>query len=99
MGRETSCVQGFIKLGLVDSFRMFIQQELGRYLLSPDPSWGPEASVHRVDVFQQEKGHGNDRGSHEDWSSVFRPLYKDLLKMKKSGVTREILTEKGVVTG
>lgn len=56
-------------------------------------------SSNKAESYLQEKGHGNDRGSHKGWSSVLRPLYRDLLKMKKSGVMREILTEKGVVTG
>lgn len=44
---------GLIKLGLDDSFRRFVQQELGRCLLSPDPSWSPEVCAGRVDVFRR----------------------------------------------
>lgn len=64
MGRETGCVQGLIKLGLDDSFRMFVQQELQRCLLSPDPPCSPAVCARMVDVFQQcwshlqEKAHG-----------------------------------------
>ena len=53
VGQETGCVQGLIKLGLGDSFCMFVQQELRRCLLSPDPPWGPEVCAHRAEAFQQ----------------------------------------------
>lgn len=37
-------------------------------------------SSYKALSYLQEKGHGNNQGSHEGQSSALRPLYPDLLK-------------------
>lgn len=75
MGRETGCVQGFIKLGLDDSFRVWEMPPLTRPLPGALRCVPTELmSSNKTESYLQGKGHGNGRGSHESWSSVLRPL-------------------------